>query len=219
MVWIAINGFEVLRLTLIQMTESMRTTEYQMRRIGAQDCAFPTIAAIGPRSAIPHAVPSSKNVIRSGGLLLVDWGAKKNMYLSDLTRVLITTKNPTSFVRKIYNTVLDAQRTAFDMIRPGITGSEVDAAARAVIDRAGYGAMFNHGLGHGIGLFVHERGGLSRSSDKVLKKGMVVTVEPGIYLPGRFGVRIEDDVLLTDDGIEILSKRLAKDFDEVIVRC
>ena len=217
---IASAGFEILRLTLspnMTEAEARNELEYQMRRIGADEPAFPTIAAVGARSALPHAVPTEKNRIADGGLFLVDWGAKKNMYLSDLTRVLITAKRPTLLMKKIYNLVLQAQRTALDLLRPGITGAEVDLAARAVIERGGYGDAFHHGLGHGIGTFVHERGGLSHGAHQILKPGMVVTVEPGIYLPGRFGVRIEDDVLLTPDGIEVLSEGLRKEFDEMFI--
>ena len=217
---IASVGFDVLRLTLnpdMTEAEARNELEYQMRRVGADEPAFPTIAAVGARSALPHAVPTEKNHIADGGLFLVDWGAKKNMYLSDLTRVLITAKHPTSLMKKVYNLVLQAQRAALDLLRPGITGAEADCAARAVIERGGYAGAFNHGLGHGIGTFVHERGGLSRGARQVLKPGMVVTVEPGIYLPGRFGVRIEDDVLITPDGIEVLSEGLRKEFDEMLV--
>ena len=215
---IASAGFEVLRLTLSpEMTEveARNEIEYQMRRIGADETAFPTIAAAGARSAMPHAVPTRRNRVGDGEVFLVDWGAKKNMYLSDLTRVLITAKRPAALIRKVYAVVLDAQRAALDILRPGVTGSEADRAARRVIENAGFARAFNHGLGHGIGLFVHERGSLSRSAETCLKPGMVVTVEPGIYLSGQFGVRIEDDVLITPDGIEILSKELRKEFDEM----
>lgn len=217
---IAAAGFEVLRLILRpEMSEAQvrDELEYQMRRIGAEHTAFPTIAAVGARSALPHAVPTNGARVGDGDLLLIDWGAKKNMYLSDLTRVLATAPRPSALLRKIYNIVLNAQSAALEILRPGVTGAAADAAARRVIDRAGYGRMFNHGLGHGIGLFVHERGRLSVNADRPLRPGMVVTVEPGIYLPGRFGVRIEDDVLITEDGIEILSAGLRKEFDEIRV--
>lgn len=217
---IARAGFEVLRLILnSDMTEVdvRNELEYQMRRAGADDRGFPTIAASGERAALPHAVPTNRFRVGSGELLLIDWGAKKSMYVSDLTRVLVTARRPSAKLRKIYNVVLDAQRAALSVIRPGITGAEADAAAREVIERAGYGAAFNHGLGHGIGLFVHERGRLSRGANTPLKPGMVVTVEPGIYLPGKLGVRIEDDVLVTRDGMEILSEGFRKEFDEMFI--
>ncbi|MBR2694747.1 MAG: aminopeptidase P family protein [Thermoguttaceae bacterium] len=217
---IAAAAFEVIRLTLRpEMTEAQvrDELEYQMRRLGADHTAFPTIAAVGARSALPHAVPTRGARAGEGDLLLIDWGAKKNMYLSDLTRVLVTAPRPGALLKKIYKTVLDAQNAALEILGPGITGAEADAAARGVIERAGYGKMFNHGLGHGIGLFVHERGRLSAGADRPLRPGMVVTVEPGIYLPGRFGVRIEDDALITETGIEILSAGLRKEFDDVRV--
>ncbi len=217
---IAAAGFEIIRLILRpEMTEAdvRDELEYQMRRIGADGTGFPTIAAVGSRSALPHAVPTRGTCVLDGDLLLIDWGAKKQMYLSDLTRVLITAPRPGALLRKVYKTVLDAQNAAFEILRPGITGAQADAAARHVIDSAGYGRLFNHGLGHGIGLFVHERGRLSAAAETLLRPGMVVTVEPGIYIPNRFGVRIEDDVLITETGIEILSAGLRKEFDEMRV--
>ena len=154
-------------------------------------------------------------------MLLVDWGASGPLYKSDLTRVLAPrTTAPFSRpaeamgspqLEEVYAVVLRAQENAIRQVRPGVRGQDVDAAARAVIAAAGYGSYFGHGLGHGIGLQVHEAPALRPGSDVVLRPGMVVTVEPGIYLPGWGGVRIEDDVLVTPDGCEVLTRAVPKE--------
>lgn len=214
------KGFEILRHSLrpdqteIELRDEL---EYRMRKMGADDRAFPTIAAVGPRAALPHAVPIGRSRVQDSELLLIDWGAKKDFYVSDLTRVLITAQKPSFKLKKIYQTVLKAQKQAIRKIRPGVLGEEVDAAARRVIEEAGYGKGFNHGLGHGIGLVVHDRGRLSIGAKTPLRPGMVLTVEPGIYLPGWGGVRIEDDILVTRSGAVLLSDRFPKEFDEMIV--
>jgi Xaa-Pro aminopeptidase len=177
--------------------------ENQMRRFGAAGCAFPPIVASGPRAALPHAVPTGRQ-IGQDSLLLVDWGATAHLYRSDLTRVLVTGRISPK-LQRIYEVVLQAQQQAIAAIRPGVPVSEVDQAARSVIASAGYGKHFNHGLGHGFGLQIHEGPSLASRSDRPLKAGMVVTVEPGIYLPNWGGVRIEDDVLVTRSGHEVLS--------------
>jgi Xaa-Pro aminopeptidase len=155
-------------------------------------------------------VPTERQV-RTAGLLLVDWGATgPHLYKSDLTRVLAT-RTTTIFpdegprLEDIHAIVLNAQQQAIASIRPGRKGGEVDAVARTVIAEAGYGEQFGHGLGHGIGLQVHEAPAIRPGSETVLQPGMVFTVEPGIYLPGWGGVRIEDDVLVTPDGCEVLT--------------
>ena len=145
--------------------------------------------------------------------MLIDWGAKENLYLSDLTRVVITGK-VNSKLEKIYRTVLEAQLAAIAAIRPGVMMSEIDAIARCVIDRAGFGKKFTHGLGHSFGLQIHETIRLARGQDRPLETDMVLTVEPGIYLPGFGGVRIEDDILVTKTGHRVLSS-LPKDWDAV----
>jgi Xaa-Pro aminopeptidase len=190
--------------------------EAYVRRAGGQGCSFPPIVAVGPRAALPHA-PPGRHTVGEAGLLLVDWGASGRFYKSDLTRVL-DTRNNSSFRRagngaagphtleEVYAVVLRAQERALQTVRPGVTGGAVDAAARAVITEAGFGDFFTHSTGHGLGLQVHEAPLLRPGADGVLEAGMVVTVEPGIYLPDWGGVRIEDDVLVTPDGCEVLSR-------------
>jgi Xaa-Pro aminopeptidase len=189
--------------------------DHYVRSFGGQATSFPSIVAAGSRSALPHAPPTSRKVGEEG-LLLVDWGASGRFYKSDLTRVLIPRNNSafskpggqrfdTSRAEEIYQLVHRAQQRAIAMIRPGVQGHEVDAEARAVITSAGYGDYFGHGLGHGLGLEVHEGPSLRPNADNVLEAGMVVTVEPGIYLPNWGGVRIEDDVLVTTDGCRVLT--------------
>ena len=216
----AVAGFEAVRRELdaeMSETDVRDRLEYQMRLAGADDRGFPTIAAVGDRAALPHAVPVRTHKVGDGELLLIDWGAKKELYVSDLTRVLITGRRPSRKLKKIYDIVLAAQKAAIQTMRPGAIAEQVDAAAREVIDQAGYGKAFGHGLGHGLGLVVHDRGGLSVGNKTVLRPGMVLTVEPGIYEPGWGGVRIEDDLLVTRDGAKILSAGFPKEFDEMIV--
>lgn len=177
--------------------------EHNIRKLGGAGVAFKTIVGVGPRSALPHGRPSSLKVGTSG-FVLVDWGAKENLYLSDLTRIIVTGRVSPK-LEKIYRVVLDAQLAAIRMIRPGVLMSEVDAAARNVIESAGFGKKFTHGLGHSFGLQIHESIRLARGQDRPLEPDMVITVEPGIYLPGFGGVRIEDDVLVTKDGHRVLS--------------
>ncbi len=177
--------------------------EGYIRRAGGKCASFPSIIAVGSRAALPHA-PPTKKVVAEAELLLVDWGASGPFYKSDLTRVLATgTISPK--LTEVYGVVLAAQQAALRAVRPGVKGQDVDAAARAVIANAGHGDHFGHGLGHGIGLQVHEAPALRPNSEVVLQPGMVVTLEPGIYLPGWGGVRIEDDVLVTPDGAEVLT--------------
>lgn len=178
--------------------------EFFMRKSGATSSSFDIIVASGWRSALPHGVASEKT-IENGELVTLDFGALYDGYCSDLTRT-VAVGEVSSELRKIYDIVLEAQETALEKIRPGITGKEADDIARKVIAEHGYGEAFGHSLGHGIGLEVHEGPGLSQQSPVVLQPGMVVTVEPGIYVPGLGGVRIEDDVLLTEDGCHILTK-------------
>jgi Xaa-Pro aminopeptidase len=187
--------------------------DHYMRRTGAQGASFPSIVAVGERAALPHAPPTEKAVAEDD-LLLVDWGASGRFYKSDLTRIL-STRRISPKLEEVYKVVLTAQERAIRTIRPGVKGCDVDAAARTVIAEAGYGDFFGHGLGHGIGLQVHEGPALRPDSDAVLEPGMVTTVEPGIYLPGWGGVRIEDDVLVTPDGCEVLT-RVAKDLASIV---
>ena len=183
--------------------ESCDNLEMYIRRAGGQCASFPSIVAVGERAALPHAPPTQR-CVSEAGLLLVDWGASGAFYKSDLTRVLAT-RRISPKLEKVYAVVLKAQEHALRAIRPGVKASDIDAEARSVIARAGFGQFFGHGLGHGIGLQVHEAPMLRQNSAAVLEEGMVVTVEPGIYLPGWGGVRIEDDVLVTPDGCEVLT--------------
>ncbi|MBX3439369.1 MAG: M24 family metallopeptidase, partial [Planctomycetaceae bacterium] len=149
--------------------------------------------------------------------LLIDWGAAApSGYKSDLTRLVVMNK-PSKKLEKIYRIVLDAQQMAIQAIRPGLTCEAIDSVARDHIKSQGYGAAFGHGLGHGIGLNIHEMPRLAPNSQTVLAPGMVITVEPGIYLPGWGGVRIEDDVLVTRDGYEVLSPSLDRSFESSLV--
>ncbi|HEY8528309.1 MAG TPA: M24 family metallopeptidase, partial [Paenibacillaceae bacterium] len=156
------------------------------------------------RSALPHGVASDR-AIGSGEFVTLDFGAYYKGYCSDLTRTVVVGKASDRH-REIYEIVLEAQRTALEGIRPGMTGREADALTRDVIKRYGYDEYFGHGTGHGLGMEIHEAPRLSRTDETVLVPGMTVTVEPGIYLPGFGGVRIEDVVVITETGIEILTR-------------
>ena len=190
--------------------------EGYMRRCGASGAAFSPIVAVGARAALPHAHPTREARVRDADFVLVDWGAATGGYKSDLTRVVVTGKVTSKF-EKVYRTVLEAQERGIEALRPGATAGEVDASARSVIESAGYGRFFNHGLGHGIGLEIHENPFFRRDNPLPLKAGMVVTIEPGIYLPEWGGVRIEDDVLITPDGPEVLTQA-PRSLDSIMAR-
>jgi Xaa-Pro aminopeptidase len=171
--------------------------------MGAEAASFPPIVAAGAHGALPHAEPREV-AIPPGTLVVIDWGAQLDGYASDCTRTFATGDvDPRD--REVYDLVLRAQEAALAAVRPGPTGREVDAVARAIIDQAGHAEHFGHGLGHGVGLAVHEGPRLSKTGDEALRSGMVVTVEPGVYVPGAVGVRIEDLVIVTDDGAEVVS--------------
>lgn len=188
--------------------------EYRMRALGADGTSFPSIVAADANAALPHAIPGQTKLKR-GGIVLIDWGARWGGYCSDLTRVVALGKMPAK-IREIYQIVLDAQAAAIDTIAPGVELKKIDAAARRVIRKAGYAEAFGHSTGHGIGLDIHELPTLAARSEGVLEEGHVVTVEPGIYLPGIGGVRIEDDVLVTERGHRILSE-LPKSLESAII--
>ncbi|MEM7681752.1 MAG: aminopeptidase P family protein [Planctomycetota bacterium] len=188
--------------------------QHRMLSLGAESVSFPSIVAADANAALPHAVPGRKK-LRAGGLLLIDWGAKVDGYCSDMTRVVAMGKMR-PVLRNAYQVVLDAQLAGIDAIRPGVKLKDVDAAARKVIADAGLGDRFGHGLGHGIGLEIHEAPTLGARAQGVLKPGHVVTVEPGVYLPGVGGIRIEDDVLVTATGRTVLSD-LPKSLDSAIL--
>lgn len=194
--------------------DTVREIEYQIRRFGGSGCSFPPIVGVGPRAALPHAPPTAR-AIDQDAFVLIDWGARQGHYVSDLTRVFVTGKISPKLER-VYGLVLKAQRQAIQAIKPGVTAEAVDAVARRTIAAAGHGKHFGHGLGHGIGLEVHEAPRLAANQPLQLKAGMVVTVEPGVYLPGWGGVRIEDDVLVTRDGHEVLST-ITKELDECVL--
>ncbi|ANU19317.1 Xaa-Pro dipeptidase [Planococcus plakortidis] len=177
--------------------------EFFMRSQGATSSSFDIIVASGLRSALPHGVASDKK-IEQGDLITLDFGALYNGYVSDITRT-VAVGEPSDKLKEIYQVVLDSQMLALEKIKPGMTGIEADAIARDYIKSKGYGEAFGHSTGHGIGLEVHEGPGLSFRSETVLEPGMAVTVEPGIYLPGIGGVRIEDDILITETGNERLT--------------
>lgn len=189
--------------------------EYEIRRGGGTCGAFPSIIGVGPRAALPHGRPTSTSRIGDFEFVLIDWGARGRHYHSDLTRVLVTGKLSPQ-LQNVYEVVIAAQAAALAAIRPGAVMKDVDAAARCVIENAGFGKEFNHSLGHGLGLAVHELPRLAPDQERKLQPGMVVTVEPGIYLPGSLGVRIEDDVLVTPSGHEVLT-HVPKQLDDCIL--
>ncbi len=172
--------------------------EYNMRINGSERASFETIVASGSRSSLPHGSPTTNRVVSP---VLIDWGAVYNNYSSDTTRTLIETEKQ----EEIFDMILDAQKTAIKSIKPGVKSSEIDTVARDVITDYGYGDSFLHSTGHGVGLEIHEKPSLSKNDDGKLEKGMVVTVEPGIYLEGEFGVRIEDMILIKNRA-KVLNK-------------
>lgn len=177
--------------------------EYFMKKNGADGIAFDTIAVNGKKSAMPHGTPS--NIKLKKGFLTMDFGATFDSYCSDMTRT-ISIGNPTKKMRLVYDTVLKAQLTALDFISSGKTGAEIDDSARRVINSAGFEGCFGHSLGHSLGLEIHESPNFSPSSDVKIPVGAVVSVEPGIYIDGEFGVRIEDIVSVTKNGCINLTK-------------
>lgn len=178
--------------------------EKAMREAGAEGVSFDVIVAAGANGAMPHHTPSDY-AIRAREPIVVDIGARYQGYCSDLTRTLFVGQ-PDDLFRKVHDIVLGAQLTAMSLIRPGMTGEEADSLARKVIDEAGYGSAFGHALGHGVGLVVHENPRLGPGSTLALEAGMVFSLEPGIYVPGKGGVRIEDMVVLEEGGVRSLSQ-------------
>lgn len=184
--------------------EVARGAEARIRELGAEP-SFPVIVAAGPTGAQPHAEPGERK-IKSGDLVVFDMGTQLDDYCSDCTRTFAAGE-PDEESREIYELVRSAQAAALDAIRPGLDGKEGDAVARDLITEAGHGERFGHGLGHGVGLEVHEKPTLSIASEDELEAGNVVTVEPGVYLSGKFGVRIEDLIVVTEEGHRNLSSR------------
>ena len=177
--------------------------EFEMRRRGAERPSFEPIVAGGPHGALPHASPRDVEV-RSGELVVIDWGAELDGYCSDCTRT-VAAGAADGHATEIYQLVLEAQLAGLDAVAVGASGRDVDAVARGMIEAAGHGEHFGHGLGHGVGLEIHEAPRLAQRSDAVLERGNVVTVEPGVYLPGDLGVRIEDLVVVTGGRPDILT--------------
>lgn len=193
--------FETLLDTEATEKELAGHLEFLSRRHGSEGPSFPTIVASGPHSALPHAAPRDE-VVSPGQLVLIDFGMRFQRYCSDLTRVFTGHREEAANIARI---VREAHDAAIAAIQPGVTAEEIDRAARSVIEAAGYGDYFPHSTGHGVGLEIHEAPRLGRGVNTQLRPGMVVTVEPGIYLPGRFGVRLEDMVLVTDTGARVLA--------------
>jgi Xaa-Pro aminopeptidase len=177
--------------------------EYRMRLEGAEKPSFETIVAFGANSALPHAQPGETK-IAGNGILLIDMGTMRGGYASDMTRC-VHLGNPGAKARKLYSAVLEAQQAALEAVKPGARGGDVDGAARKVLRRQGFGAAFVHSTGHGLGLEIHEAPRLGRGDETELVPGMVITIEPGAYLAGFGGVRIEDTVVVTRDGREMLT--------------
>lgn len=175
-----------------------------MLSAGAEALSFETIALTGKNTSMPHGVPGEDKV-KKGDFVLMDFGAVYDGYHSDMTRT-VCVGEPDAEMKEVYSIVLAAQAKALKAVRSGITGSELDRKARSVIEEYGYGDNFGHSLGHGVGMEIHEFPNASAKSERVLKENMVVTVEPGIYLPGKFGVRIEDFVVVTENSCENLTK-------------
>ncbi len=178
--------------------------EYRARQLGASGMSFDTIVAGGPRSALPHARALNEPIPRKG-FVVMDFGVILAHYCSDMTRTVCVGR-PTSADRHLYSAVLDAQMAAIAAVRPGVEVGEVDKAARTVLRRAGLAKFFTHSTGHGVGLEIHEAPRVGRGAKDLLKPGMVITIEPGAYVPGCGGVRIEDMVLVTEHGCEVLTK-------------
>jgi Xaa-Pro aminopeptidase len=187
----------------VRESEVAAELEYRMRREGATGFAFETIVASGPRSSLPHGRASDR-LLAGGDFVTLDFGAQVDGYCSDITRTVVVGRaSPEQ--KDIYDLVLRAQLAGVDAVQPGRAGSEVDAAAREIIARAGHGEHFGHGLGHGVGIVVHEAPRLAPAVEAKLEPGMVTSVEPGVYVPGWGGVRIEDLVLVTGDGCRVLT--------------
>lgn len=179
--------------------------EERLKKKGCRRIPFDVIVASGPNSALPHARPTERKLMR-GDLVIVDWGGEADGYFSDMTRTLLVGKGEDiSKKKEVYKLVLDANRKAISHVSTGIKSGDIDRAAREVVRRAGYGRFFGHGTGHGIGLQVHELPQITRNKREVIKENMVFTIEPGIYLPGLGGVRIEDMVVAKLDGTTVLT--------------
>ncbi|MCD6502539.1 aminopeptidase P family protein [bacterium] len=188
--------------------------EYRMRKAGADKNSFDTIVVSGKRSAVVHGIAGDK-IIEAGDFVTVDFGAFVDGYASDMTRTFIMGE-PSEKQREIYELVFRAQKAGFEAARPGLRGKQLDAVARKVIEDAGYGEFFGHGLGHGLGLLVHDSPTVGSKSENILPENAVITIEPGVYIPDFGGVRIEDDIRLTANGNEILTS-LPRAIEDIII--
>ena len=181
-------------------TAQIARLEFLMKQYGAEKASFDLITITGKKTSLPHGVPGD-DVVRTGDFVTFDFGAIYDGYCSDTTRT-VAVGRATEEMKTVYDIVLKAQLAALEAIKPGAACKDVDGAARKIIESAGYGEYFGHSAGHGVGLEIHEAPAVSPKSEAVLKSGMVITDEPGIYLPDKFGVRIEDMVCVTDDGYD-----------------
>ena len=197
---------ETLEVLKVGMTEKEIAAylEYRMLCNGAEKKSFDTIIASGPNSSKPHAVPGDRKICE-GDFVTIDFGCVVEGYCSDTTRT-VAVGEPTEEMRKVYDIVLQAQLAGIAAARAGVSGKEIDAAARKLIDDAGYGEYFGHSFGHSLGIEIHENPNLSPANPEPMPVGAVVSAEPGIYLPGKFGVRIEDVLILAEDGCENITK-------------
>lgn len=196
-------GFDNISLKNTE-TDIIAQIEFEMKKQGISKMSFETMVLTGNNAANPHGIPGT-NLIEKDALLLFDLGVETLGYTSDMTRT-VAVGQPDQFKKDIYEIVLEAQLTAQDFIKPGVTASQVDAAARNVIEKAGYGEYFNHRLGHGLGMDVHEFPSIMEGNDMVIEEGMCFSVEPGIYIPGKVGVRIEDCGYVTESGFQVFTK-------------
>ena len=177
---------------------------YEMLRMGAEKVSFDPIVAAGPNGSRPHAIPGDR-VIEQGMFVTMDFGCKVDGYCSDMTRT-VAVGHPDEEMEKVYQIVLEAQKAGINAAKAGVPGKEIDAAARRVIEEAGYGEYFNHGFGHSLGIDIHENPNANAREEKELPEGAVISAEPGIYIPGKFGVRIEDVLILKEGGCEVITR-------------
>jgi len=184
--------------------EVLMAIEFELKKKGVQKMSFDTMVLSGPKTASPHGTPGSRK-IQQGDFILFDLGVIYNGYCSDITRT-VAFGEPSIAMREIYETVKRAEQAAIDLVKPGVNAADLDNTAREIIKDAGYGVFFTHRLGHGLGISVHEYPSITATNDFILKEGMVFTIEPGIYHPEIAGVRIEDDVVVTNNGVEVLTK-------------